>query len=61
MFRKSAKKFKFHYNITRITGTLQEDLYTFLNIFRSVLLRIKNVSDKSRRKNQNIFMINIFS
>ena len=32
--------------MTRITGTLYEDRYSFLIISRSVLLRIRNVSDK---------------
>jgi len=33
-------------------GSLHEDRYTFLIISRSVLLRMKNVSDKSCRENQ---------
>ena len=31
---------------TSIKGTLHEDQYTFLFIYRSILLRIRNVSDK---------------
>jgi len=42
--------FRFHYNLTRKTGTLHEDRYTFLIISRSVLLRIRNVSDKVAEK-----------
>ena len=34
-----------------------EDQYTFLIISRSVLLRIRNVSDKSRRVPQNTFYV----
>jgi len=46
---------------TIITGTLHEDLPTFVIISRSVLLRIRNVSDKSCRENQNThFMMNDF-
>ena len=45
-------KFKFHYNRTRMMATLHEDQYTFLIISRAVILRMKNVSDKCRRKNQ---------
>ena len=48
-----SRKFKFHKNLTRITGTLHEDQYTFLIIPCSVLLTVTNVSDKSRRENQN--------
>jgi hypothetical protein len=33
-------------NLTRITGTLHEDQYTYLIISRSILLRMRNVSDK---------------
>jgi len=32
--------------MTRITDTLHEDIYRFLIISRSVLLRKRNVSDK---------------
>ena len=36
-----------------MTGTLHEDQYTFLAIFRSFLLRMRNVSDKSCKENKN--------
>jgi hypothetical protein len=39
------RKFKFRWTLTLITGTLHEDQYTFLIISRSVLLRMRNVSD----------------
>jgi len=32
-------------NVARMTGTLHEDLSTFMIISRSVLLRMRNVSD----------------
>jgi len=38
--------------VTRITGNLHEDEYTFCIINGSVL-RMRNVSDKSCRENQN--------
>ena len=45
----------------RITGTLHEDQCTFLIISRSVLLTMRNVSDKSCRENQNTdFMFHNF-
>ena len=44
------KKFKFHYNLTRITGTLHGDKHTFLIISRSLLLRMRNVADKFVKK-----------
>jgi hypothetical protein len=42
-------------------GTLHEDQYTFAIISRSDLLRMRNVSDKSCRENQNThFMFSNF-
>jgi hypothetical protein len=59
-FRNMARKFKFHYNLTKITGTLHEDPCTFTIISRSILT-MRNVSDKISRKNQNTyFMFNNF-
>jgi hypothetical protein len=53
--RKSVgKKCKFYKNLT---VTLHEDQYTFFIIFRSVLLRMKNVSDGNCRENQNTFCV----
>jgi len=38
---------------------LHEDQYTFFIVTHSVLLRMRNFSDKSRKENQNIhFMFN---
>ena len=45
-FGNVSRKFKFHSNLTWITCTLHEDQCAFLIISRSVLLRMKNVSDK---------------
>ena len=43
--------------MTRITGTLHEDQYTFVTTSRSVLVGMKNVSDDSCRENQNKFPV----
>jgi hypothetical protein len=41
--------------------TLHEGLFTFMIIFRLILLRMRNVSDKSCRENQNTrFVYNNF-
>jgi len=45
-FENLLRKFKFHKNRTRIMGALHADKYTFLIISCSVLLRMRNVSDK---------------
>jgi len=51
-FENVSMKFKFHENLTRITGTLHEDQYKFMITSRSVLLSVRTISDKSCRKNQ---------
>jgi len=49
------------FNTQRTTGTLCEHLYIFLITSRSILLRMRNVSDKPCRRNQNThFMFNNF-
>jgi hypothetical protein len=46
VFRKICpREFRFYYNLTRITGTLHEDLYTFYRIPLNYF-RMRNVSDK---------------
>ena len=45
-FRIYDEKIEAHYNLTRITGILLEDLCTFMEISRSFLLRIRNISPK---------------
>jgi hypothetical protein len=55
--KKSVQKFKFLQYWTRMTGTLHADRYTFLIISRSVLLRMRNVSDKSCRESQNTHFV----
>jgi hypothetical protein len=61
-FENLSRKFMFLYNLTRITGTLHEDLCTFMIISRWILLRKRNVSDKSCIENQNThFMLSNFS
>ena len=43
----------FSWNVTRITDTLHEGLSTFMIIPRSVLLRMRNISDKACRMVKN--------
>jgi hypothetical protein len=51
----------FHLNLTRIRGTLLEDQRAFMIISRSVLLRVRNVSEKHCREHPNKhFMVNNF-
>ena len=52
-FETFSRKFKFHYNLTRIILTSHGDLCTFMIISRSVLLRMRNIPDKSCRKNMH--------
>ena len=48
-----SRIFGLHWNPTSIRGTLHEKQYTFLKISGSVLLRMRNVSDKSCTENTN--------
>ena len=57
IFRKSVVKIRVSLNLTRITSTLHEDKYTILIISRSVLLRMRNVSNKRCRENRNTFYV----
>ena len=60
-FENLSRKFKFDHNIKRRTGTLHEDICTFI-ISCGYILRMRNVSDKSYRENQNThFMFSDFS
>jgi hypothetical protein len=50
---------KFHENLTRVTGTVHEYQHIFMITSRSVLLRMRNSSDKRCRGNQSThFMFN---
>jgi hypothetical protein len=56
VFRKSVEKIlKFHWNRTRITGTVctWRPIYTFVIVSRSILLRVRIISGKISRENQN--------
>ena len=60
-FEPLSIKLKFHSYLTIITGTLHEHLRTFMIIPRLIFLRMRHVSDKSCRDNQNThFMLNNF-
>jgi hypothetical protein len=43
-------------------GTLHEDVCTFMVISLSILLKMRNISDKNRKQNQNIhFVLNFLA
>jgi len=53
------RKFKFHLTLTRIKGTLLEDVCIRTIKSNWILLRMRNISDKHCRKNQKThFMFN---
>ena len=57
------EKFKFHKNMTRIMGTLHEDQNTFLKVYCSFLLRMRNVANKTCReyyKTHTLYTITFF-
>jgi hypothetical protein len=47
-----TRKFKVNWNLTKITGTLHEDVFTFVTVCLGIP-RMRNVADKRCRKNQN--------
>jgi len=54
-------KLNFHYNLTKIMGTLHEGQYTVLIIYCSVRLRMRNIWDTISRENQkNILFSKVF-
>jgi hypothetical protein len=48
--------------MTRIMGTIHEDISIFMIVSHRILLRMRNVPDKSCRENQNTYFMfnNIF-
>jgi len=61
IFRKSGEKIRVSVNSDKNNGYFTEDLVHFFIISRSFLLRLRNVSYKSCRENQNAhFMFGYF-
>jgi hypothetical protein len=61
IFENLSRKFQLNWTLSRITGTLHADQYTVMIISLSVILRTRNVSEKSCRENQKThFMFNNF-
>ena len=52
-FENPPRKFKFHYSLARIVGTLNKHLCIYMIITRWILPRMRNVSGKSCRENKN--------
>jgi TRAP-type mannitol/chloroaromatic compound transport system substrate-binding protein len=50
----SVEKIQVNYTLTRIKGTLHENLCTFMSASRLILVRIRNVSDKIYSENQSV-------
>ena len=48
-----SRKFKFHKNLTRIMVALHDYLCTFMIFSRGIVLRMRNLSDRSCRENQS--------
>ena len=59
--KKTVENFKFHSNLTIIKGTAPADRYVYIvTVSRSVLLKMKNIPDKSCTENQNTFYFQYF-
>jgi hypothetical protein len=53
IFLNMSRKFRFHYNLTRVAGNLHTHQYTILIVSCWSLLRFWNFSDKSCKENEN--------
>jgi hypothetical protein len=51
-----SRRMTFHENLRSMTGTLHEDICAFMIVSRLILLKMTNVSDKSR-ENQNTICV----
>jgi hypothetical protein len=56
-FKTMPTKLDSRKNLTVMTSTLHDGTCTFMIISRSLLLRVRNVSDKSCRENQNTHLL----
>ena len=60
-FENLTRTIQFHSNRTRTKGTSHEDQYTLSVVSRSILLRMKNLTQKRRRETRKThFMFNNF-
>jgi hypothetical protein len=60
-FGKLSRRLKFHWRLTRIAATVHADRYTFFIVSRSVVPRMRNVSDTSCGYSENTrFIFSIF-
>ena len=59
IFRKSVEKIQVSLKSDKNNGTFHKDQYKFLVTSRSFLLRMRNLSDKSCRENQNTLLYSI--
>ena len=50
-FENLFRKFPFQYNLTRVPGTLYENLCTFMITYRWILLWMRNISEKKLYRN----------
>jgi len=50
-FLNLSRKFEFHYNLTKIAGTIHADIRILIIITGLIFFRMRNVSDKSFRGN----------
>jgi hypothetical protein len=57
ILRKSVEKIKVWLKPDKNDGTLHEDLHVFMKISRWILCRIRNLSDKCKRKHRHTFYV----
>jgi hypothetical protein len=57
LFEYLLRKLKFHYNVTKVTGTLREDLCILMIISLKIVLRVVNILGKICRENKNAHFV----
>jgi hypothetical protein len=61
LLRNLSRKCNFHLHLTRIRGTLREDLGIFMKRSRLIILRLGNVTDKILQKLKHQLYVPFFS
>jgi hypothetical protein len=61
IFKKLLRKFKFVKNLSRLTSASHEDRCTFMIIYHWILLRMRNISDRSCIENQTHILCSLTS
>jgi hypothetical protein len=57
IFENLLRKYKSNLNLTKLTGSLYEDMWTFMIVPLRIILGMRNVSDEISRERQNTHFV----